>query len=114
MDKTTLIEFNKPAGNEPYSRAILNGNFDIADKQFIVLALCTAVYGAITKGAIVFDENGNPQSQSISGENGLAGSIIWSFTSTTITETLSITAPTAFSVTKTITLEDFSEEWVVN
>lgn len=111
---TTLIEMVKPTGTEPYSREILNDNSDIVDKNLIALTLCAVAYGAITKGALVFDANGNPQSQTISGPNGLAGSITWSFTATTITETLSITAPTAFSVVKTLTLADLSESWTVS
>lgn len=111
---TTLTELIKPVNDEPFARSILNNNSDKIDKNFIVLALCAAAYGAINKGAIVFDVNGKPQSQTINGPNGLTGSITWSFTSTTITETLSITAPVAFSVTKTVTLADLSESWTVN
>lgn len=104
----------KPAGTEPFSRTILNGNSDIVDKNMIALALCAVAYGAVTKGALVKDGNGHPQSQTISGPNGLAGSMTWSFTATTITETLSITAPTAFSVVKTFNKSDLSESWVVS
>lgn len=113
MDSTTLLGLDKPVGTEPFSRLILNGNFDGVDKSMIALAFCAVAYGdgTVTKGAITFDSDGNPSSQSISGPNGLAGSMTWSFTATTITETLSITAPVAFSITKTVTLSDLSETW---
>jgi len=111
---TTLTGLTKPAGTEPFARSILNTNMDVVDKNMVALALCAVAYGAVSKGALVKDANGKPQSQTISGPNGLAGSMTWSFTSTTITETLSITAPTAFSVVKTVTLADLSEEWTVS
>lgn len=113
MKKTTFIELSKPEGIEPFSRAILNDNSDNLDKQFLAMAFIASCYGPVTKGPIVF-VNSKPQSQSISGPNGLTGSIIWSFTSTTITETLSIIAPIALSVTKTITLSNLSETWTVS
>jgi len=110
---TTLIGLTKPAGDEPFARSILNGNMDKVDKNMITLALCAAAYGAVTKGALVKDGNGKPSSQTISGPNGLTGSMTWSFTSTTITETLSITAPVAFSVVKTVTLATLAETWTI-
>lgn len=114
MNYTTLTGLAKPAGSEPFARSILNNNMDIVDKNVVVLALVAAAYGAITKGPLVYDANGNPQSQSISGPNGLTGSITWTFSDTQITETLSITAPVAFSVTKTYNLTNLSETWAVS
>lgn len=111
---TTLIGLTKPAGTEPFARSVLNTNNDVIDKNMVALALCAAAYGTVTKGALVKGANGKPQSQTISGPNGLTGSMTWSFTDTTITETLSITAPTAFSVIKTFDKTDLSETWVVN
>lgn len=113
MDSTTLIGLDKPVGTEPFVRSILNGNMDDIDKSMVALAFCAIVYGSgtITKGAISYS-GGKPASQSISGPNGLTGTITWSFTSSTITETLSITAPIAFSITKTVTLSNLSETWV--
>ena len=111
---TTLIGLTKPAGTEPFARSVLNTNNDVIDKNMVALALCAAAYGTVTKGALVKDVNGKPASQTISGPNGLTGSMTWSFTSTTITETLSITAPTAFSVIKTFDKTDLSETWVVS
>lgn len=111
---TTLTELIKPDGTEPFTRSILNTNNDTIDKNMVALALCAIAYGAVTKGALVKDVNGKPASQTISGPNGLAGSMTWSFTATTITETLSITAPMAFSVVKTVTLADLSEVWTVS
>lgn len=104
----------KPSGEESFSRAILNSNYDIVDKNMIALALCAVTYGAVTKEALVKDVNGKPSSQTISGPNGLEGSMTWSFTATTITETLSITSPTAFTIVKTYNLTDLSEEWTVS
>lgn len=114
MDYTTVLGLSKPLGTEPFSRSILNANSDKIDKTAITLALMAAYYGTITKGALVYDANGNPQSQSISGPNGLTGSITWTFTDTQITETLSITAPVAFSLTKTYNLTNLSETWQVS
>lgn len=113
MQYTTLTELDKPAGTEPFARSILNGNMDAIDASMIALMFCAVAYGAgtVTKGAMVLDGDGNPSSQSINGPNGLAGSMTWSFTATTITETLSITAPVTFTVTKTVTLSDLSETW---
>jgi len=111
---TTLIGLTKPVGTEPFARSILNDNNDKIDKNMVAMAFCAIAYSSVTKGALVRDINGKPASQAISGPNGLAGSMTWSFTSTTITETLSITAPTAFSVIKTVTLADLSEAWTVS
>jgi len=111
---TTLIGLTKPVGTEPFARSILNDNNDKIDKNMVAIAFCAVAYGSVTKGALVKDVNGKPASQTISGPNGLAGSMTWSFTATTITETLSITAPTAFSVIKTFDKTDLSETWVVS
>jgi len=113
---TTLMSLVKPTGTESFTRSILNDNMDSIDKNMVAMSFIATAYGSgtVTKGAVVFDGDGKPQSQTISGPNGLTGSIIWSFTETTITETLSITAPTAFSVVKTVTLADLSEVWTVS
>lgn len=113
MDESTFLELQEPVGDEPFVRSLLNGNMNGIDKAFIALMFCAVAYGSgtVNKGAMSFDEDGNPASQSISGPNGLTGTMTWSFSETTITETLSITDPIAFSVTKTITLSDLSEEW---
>jgi len=108
---TTVLGLTKPVGTEPFARSILNDNADKIDAALID-ALISGTCDGITKGAMVFDANGNPQSQAISGPNGLTGSITWSFTSTTITETWSITAPVARTKTKTITLATLAETWV--
>jgi len=114
MDYTTVLGLSKPAGTEPFSRSVLNANSDKIDKTAITLALMAAYYGTITKGEIEYDDSGNPQSQSITGPGGLTGSITWTFSANQITETLSITAPVAFSLTKTYNLTDLSETWEVD
>lgn len=114
MQYTPLIGLQKPAGADPFTRSILNYNNDKIDKQVIALGLMAAYYGSLTKGSLTFDINGNPQSQSVTGPSGLTGSITWTFTDTQITETLAITAPIAFSLTKTYNLVDLSETWEVS
>lgn len=111
---STLIGLVKPAGSEPYSLTILNNNIDKIDQNLIAFAFSGIPYVNCSKGALVKNANGKPQSQSISGPNGLTGSMTWSFTSETITETLSITSPTTFTVVKTVTLSDKSETWTVS
>jgi len=69
-------------------------NIDIA----MIFMLCMGVpycAGTITFGTLIRDETNRPQSQTISGPNGLEGSIVWSFNANTITTTVSITAPVA-------------------
>ena len=116
MDASTFLGLLKPVGDDPFTRSTFTDNMDTLDKMAIALAFAAVAYGAgtVTKGAMVFDGSGYPQRQAISGPNGLTGSITWSFTATTITETLSITAPVAFSVTKTVTLSNLSETWTFN
>jgi hypothetical protein len=108
---TTVLGLTKPDGTEPFARSILNDNADKMDAALID-ALISGTCDGVMKGDMVFDANGNPQSQPISGPNGLTGSITWSFTSTTITETWSITAPVARTKIKTITLATLAETWV--
>jgi len=62
-----------------------------------------------SKGELIKDGNSRPQSQTISGPNGITGSMTFSFATNTITETLSITAPDAWSVIKTTDRTDLSE-----
>ena len=114
MDKTTLLELDKPVSAESFSRSVINGNMDLIDQDLVAFAFMGVPYAAYTKAAMVFDANGNPQSQVIAGPNGLTGSIIWSFTATTITQTLAITAPVAYSVVNTINLVDLSESTTVS
>jgi hypothetical protein len=111
---TTATGLTKPSGTDPFTRSVLNTNSDLIDKQAIVLGLAAAFYGTLTKGAMVFDGSGNPQSQTISGPNGLTGSVTYTITSSQITEVLSITAPTAFSLTKTINTSTLAETWAVS
>lgn len=113
MDASTFLGLLKPVGDDPFTRSTFTDNMDDIDKTAIALAFAAVAYGSgtVTKGAMVFDDNGYPLQQAISGPNGLTGSITWSFTATTITETLSITAPVAFSVTKMVTLSNLSETW---
>lgn len=114
MDKTTLIELNKPIGTEPYSREILNGNVDLIDKNLIAFLFAGVPFSDYTKAAITFDEDGMPQSQAFTGSNGLAGSITWTFTATTCTAVLAITSPTTESYTITTDLDTFAEAGVVS
>ncbi len=108
--ETTLLGLAKPAGSEPFARSVINGNMDIVDKFAIcAYAFNNIPYPGLSKGVMSFDGNGKPSSQSISGPNGLTGSMTYSFTDTTITETLSITAPSSWSVTRTTTIADLSE-----
>jgi hypothetical protein len=115
MSTTTPIAgLTKPDGLDAFARSVLNANSDKIDKQFLVLGLMAAYYGTLTKGAVVFS-GGNPSSQSISGPGGITGSMTWSGWGTnTITETLSITAPFALSITKTYNLTNLSETWAVS
>lgn len=113
MDTSTFLELNEPDGTDPFARSTFNTNMELLDKMAIAMSLLGTGYaaGTITKGAMSFDGNGDPQSQTISGPNSLAGTITWSFTATAITETLSITAPDAWSVVKTVTLATLAETW---
>ena len=108
--ETTLLELVKPDGPDPFARSILNDNVDIIDKHAIIaFAFNDTPWPGLSKGALVKDVNNKPASQTIAGPNSLAGSMTWSFTATTITETLSITAPTAWSVVRTYTRSDKSQ-----
>ena len=70
--------------------------------------------GNVTKGAITFDGNGNPISQSITG-TGLTGTTTWNWSvATQVTETLSITTPIALTVVKVINLTTLAETWTVS
>lgn len=109
MDHTTVLELDKPVGTESFARSTINGNMDTIDKLAIIAYVFGDVpYPGLSKGAVSYT-GGKPSSQDISGPNGLAGTTSWVFTSTTATQTLSITAPTAWSVTKTTTISDQSE-----
>lgn len=115
MDLTAVVGLGKPVGTEPFVRSTLNANSDKIDKQVFVLGLMAAYFGTLSKGPLVKSGiTGKPESQAISGPGGLTGSITWTFSASQITETLSITAPTAFSITKTVDLTDLSEEWTVS
>ena len=70
--------------------------------------------GNVTKGAVTFDGNGKPTSQTITG-TGLTGTITWNWSvATQCTETLSITAPIALTVTKVVNLTTLAETWTVS
>ena len=108
---TPFLGITEPTDNDPYSRQLLIDNMRLINKLGIIaFAFLDLPWDGCAKGAMVFDTNNKPSSQAITGPNGLVGSMTWSFTSTTITETLSITAPVefAFSITKTTTLADLS------
>jgi len=108
------MSLDKPVGTEPFARSTVNGNMDDIDKNLISFAFAGIPAVAYSKGAMVFDGSGNPQSQTISGPNGLTGSITWSFTASTITTTLSITAPTTFSVVNTLTIATLAETTTIS
>jgi hypothetical protein len=113
---TTLVGLFKSEPDEPWSREMLNNNVDLIDTHTIGLLFAGVPFANCTKGALILDSDGNPQSQAFTGPNGLVGSVTWTFTATTITETLSITAPIEMikTITKTVALADLSEEWTVS
>jgi len=101
---TTLTGLVKPAGTEPFARSILNTNMDTVDKNLIMLLMGGVPYANFTIGDMVFDGNGMPQSQAFSNNNGLAATVTYSWTDTTLTMTISQTAPDVASETITINL----------
>lgn len=106
---TTFLGLINPDGDDPFSRAVLNGNNDTIDKNMIALVFSGLPYANLTYGAMTFDSNGDPQIQSFSGANGLTGSIAWTWGANSVTKTFSITAPTAFSVVETVNLDTFAK-----
>lgn len=112
MDKTTLLDLDKPTGDEPFARSTVNGNMDTIDKNLVAFAFGGVPCVGYTKAAMVFDDDGLPQSQAFTGPNGLTGTVAYVFTATTCTTTMSVTAPDAFSMTITTDLDDFSETGV--
>ena len=70
--------------------------------------------GNVTKGAITFDGNGDPTSQTITG-TGLTGTTTWNWSVVgQCTETLSITVPIALTITKVINLTTQAETWTIS
>ena len=114
MDRTILTGLKKPSSGESLVRTTFSNNMDAIDQNMLVLALCAAAYGELNKGPLARNSIGKPESQEFSSPLGLRGNITWSFTSTAITETLSVTAPFSMTLTKTINIPDFSERWVVS
>lgn len=110
MSITNLLELTKPAGTDSFTRTAFNNNMDIIDLfGFIGYCFLGIPWPDCSKGAVVKNAENKPESQTVSGPNGLTGSMTWSFTATTIAETLSITAPITSSITKTTTRADLSE-----
>jgi hypothetical protein len=101
---TSLLGLTEPTGTEPFTRSVLNANSVLTDKAMVALMFFGAPFasGTISFGALT-KAGGKPSSQSFTGPNGLVGTIAWSYTSNTNTTTVSITAPTAFTITGTFT-----------
>ena len=108
---TTAIGLSKPSsGTEPFTRSLMNANSDLIDKNLILAAFAGALYGTFSKGAMYIN-GGVPVSQSLAGPNGLVGKCVWTFTVSQITEAYQFTAPSAFTLTRTINLTNLAETW---
>jgi len=103
----TSLGLAKPEGTDQFTRSLLNANSDLIDWHLVFLAVTSGgmPYADINYGEVAFDEDGNPESQEVTGPGGLAGTITWSFAANQVTTVYSFTAPEGKSLTITTDLD---------